>query len=187
MSQRKRVAFVVIVALQLLALLGLIAARIHLLRSGQRVLLKCEPVDPRSILSGDYVRLNFVISSFSAEEVERLDVDRRGFLRNETVYVGLTRSASEKYHRAGAISRDAARLRRRFPVVLRGTVVDDLRPAWRQQLSLRYGVEEYFVPQYEGRRIERQMRDAAVEVAVGASGESAIRRLFIGGQEVRFY
>jgi len=181
-ERRRRVAFVVLVALQLAALLGLIGWRLYLLRTGQTVLLRCEPVDPRSILSGDYVELNYTVSRFSRGQLAALGRKDDVFREHETVYVALERPAGERFHRAVAISRDLNELRQRHPIVLRGVVVG----FW-GELRLRYGVEHYFVPQNEGPRIERRMREASVELAVGASGESAIRRLFLGGEEVRFY
>lgn len=179
---RRRVAFVVLVALQLAALLGLIGWRLYLLRTGQTVLLRCEPVDPRSVLSGDYVELNYAISRFTKLQLAGLGLKDEVFREHETVYVALERRAGERFHDAVALSRDLKELRQRHPIVIRGVVAG----FW-GALRLRYGVEQYFVPQNEGPGIERRMREASVELAVGTTGESAIRRLFLGGEEVRFY
>jgi len=187
-ERRRRLAFVAIVVLQILVLAAMIARRVHLLQTGQRVRIQCEPIDPRSILSGDYVVLDFAISRFSRPEVQRL-VGVEGelrFRRHERVYVALEPVQDAPIRQAAAISRDLKRLRQRYQVVLRGTVRDDFDIRWSPRLRVRYGVEQYFVPQHEGRRIERQMRQTSVEVAVAPSGESAVRRLFIGGQELTF-
>ena len=183
MNRGKRAAFVVIVVLQLLVLALMIARRVHLLATGERVLLRCAPVDPRSLLSGDYVRLNFAISNFSEQKLARLNAGRESFREHDTIYVALEPAVGGAPRRAAAVSHDLTDLRRRFPVVLRGTVHSE---GWRGGLGVRYGVEEYFVPQGQGLRIEREMGNVAVEVAVARSGESALRRLFIDGQEVRF-
>jgi uncharacterized membrane-anchored protein len=76
------------------------------------------------------------------------------------------------------------RLRQRWPVVLRGTVREA--HAW-VGIDVRYGVEEYFVPQHQGRRIEQQISRTSVELAVAPSGASGIKRLFIDDQEVVFH
>lgn len=191
--RNRKISFVVLVALQLALLAAMIARRVYLLRTGKTVLLKCEPVDPRSLLSGDYVVLNYSISRFSRDEVKRLACaadpgERCGRIklrRHERIYVALSPTPGAPTAEAAAISRDPERLRR-FPVVLRATVRQDFFPSWASSLQVRYGVEQYFVPQHAGRRIERQLGKTWVEVAVAPSGESAIRRLFISGREVEF-
>jgi uncharacterized membrane-anchored protein len=191
--RRKKIAYLVLVALQIALLAAMIARRVHLLRTGRTVLLRCEPVDPRSLLSGDYVVLNFSISRFSRDEVKRLACaadpgERCGEVKlrhHDRIYVALDPTPGAPTAKAVAIARDPERLRR-YPVVLRGTVRESFNPAWTPSLQVRYGVEQYFVPQHEGRRIEGQLGKTWVEVAVASSGESAIRRLFISGREVEF-
>ena len=53
---------------------------------------------------------------------------------------------------------------------------------------IKYGVEEYFVPQFEGLEIEKnlQIKNVYAELAVGTQGESAIKRLFINNREQEF-
>ena len=180
---KRRVAFIVIVALRLAALAGMIAWRLHLLQTGQRVQIQCQPIDPRSILSGDYVVLNFAISRLARGEVQ--GIEGQEFREHDRVYVAL-QPTHEPVARAVAVGRELEPLHRRYPLVLRGEVVRRFYPRWSKHLVVRYGVEQYFVPQREGRRIEHAMRQTSVELAVAASGESAIRRLFVGGQEVTF-
>lgn len=185
----RRLLFLAVVALQLLFLAGLVGKRLYLLRSGESALLACEPVDPRSILSGDYVRLNFTISRFTKEKLDELNLFNERFEPHQQVFVALERPPGQPHHRAVAISRDRSRLRQRWPLLIRGEVRGAY-PLSRGEgvaLEVRYGVEEYFVPQGEGLRIETSLRQTVVEVAVASSGESAIRRLFIDGKEVRFY
>ena len=56
MSGKKLVVAAVLLALAQIAFLSwIIAGRAAILRDGQEVLLKIEPVDPRDLLRGDYV------------------------------------------------------------------------------------------------------------------------------------
>ena len=55
--------FIIIVLFQVLLLVGIIAYRQYWVATGERVLLGTEPVDPRDIFRGDYVTLNYEISS----------------------------------------------------------------------------------------------------------------------------
>jgi uncharacterized membrane-anchored protein len=184
MSRRVRIGFIAVVAAQLLVLGIMVAKRVVLLRTGATVVLECVPVDPRSILSGDYVKLNYRVSRFNDEELRRLNPADERFKPSETVYVALERPAGGRFHEAREISHDRQRLRQRWPIVLRGTVREG--PSW-NGLGVRYGVEEYFVPQHQGRKIEQQIARTSVELAVSAAGESGIRRLFIDDQEVVFH
>lgn len=53
-------------------------------------------------------------------------------------------------------------------------------------LQIRYGVEEYFVPQGHGIDIENARGQITVEVAVSTAGESALRKIFIDDKQVIF-
>ena len=180
MKSFSRLAFVAMVVLQLLLLGGMIARRAYLLRTGKVVLLQCEPVDPRSLFSGDYVILNYGISRLDLTNTA-LNPNKENFLFNDRIYVALRQQRSGKFWEAVEVAHDLEFLRERYPVVLRGVC--------RNYQRVRYGVEQYFVPQFQGLAIERDIRrrQVAVELAVATSGESAVKRLFIAGQEVKFY
>ncbi len=194
--------FIAIVVVQLLVLAGMVFKRSQLLASPHSVLLQCEPVDPRSLLSGDYVILRYTISEFNPREMRRLNSFRENFSYGEWVYVALEPGArAGEAHRAVAVSKNLEKLREKHALILRGKSVSDYvapeagavlsadsdQGDWNEYLSLEYGVEEYFVPQYEGLAIENEIAKTTVEVALAASGESAIRRLFLDGEEVVFY
>lgn len=219
----QRALFVGIV-LSMFAVLGtMIYKREQILASPTRVLLECEPVDPRSILSGDYVILNYRISRFEGEEIAKLNVFEEDVPAGAYVYVALRKQSSPskpalkleavdsagealpQLHTAVAFSQDPDRLRAdaRFAdaILIRGKVVyssglfrsqDNTQlPAppegQYRYLELEYGLESYFVPQHEGRSIERDLARATVLVAVTPAGQSAVRDLFLDGEKVRFY
>jgi uncharacterized membrane-anchored protein len=55
-----------------------------------------------------------------------------------------------------------------------------------ERLQIGYGIERYFVPQGEGREIERSRNEGKVSVvaAVTPAGRAAIKRLLLGGKPV---
>ena len=62
MSGKKLVLAAIVLALAQIGFLSwMIAGRAAILRNGQEVLLKVEPIDPRDLLRGDYVRLGYEI------------------------------------------------------------------------------------------------------------------------------
>jgi len=80
--------FIFFVLLQVALLVGIIAYRQYWVATGERILLRTAPVDPRDIFRGDYVSLRYDISI--------LDLDGLGakgsFKSNEKVYVVLEKN-----------------------------------------------------------------------------------------------
>ncbi|MEM7012851.1 MAG: GDYXXLXY domain-containing protein [Verrucomicrobiota bacterium] len=181
-NKLKPVLFIIVVVFQL-AFLGLIIFQQEQLKNnGALIRLKCEPVDPRSLISGDYVILNYEISSFESEEVENLIKGPNDFDRGKPVWVALQKDADSDFWKVSAIANEREHLKRE-ELVLRGRA----RGGWSSRLNVAYGLEQYFVPQYQGKDIENNMASASVEVAVDDSGQSAVVRLFLEGEEVKFH
>lgn len=69
----------ILILINLIVLLGLfnnsILKKEELLSNGQTILLKLAPVDPRSLMQGDYMRLNYDISS----NINTDSISKRGF------------------------------------------------------------------------------------------------------------
>jgi uncharacterized membrane-anchored protein len=78
-----RTRFIIIVLLQILLLTGIIAYRQYWVSTGERIMLRTEPVDPRDIFRGDYVVLTY--------EISNLDLTALGsnekFSSKERIYV----------------------------------------------------------------------------------------------------
>ena len=74
---------VIVVALQTAALFVMVGMKQYTLSTGAPIVLKTEPIDPRSLFSGDYVRLNYSISQLP---IDQLAGDRT-FERGDTIYV----------------------------------------------------------------------------------------------------
>lgn len=180
MKSFQKAAFIVVVIMQIAVLGVMIGKRIYLLNTGVKVLLKCEPVDPRSLISGDYVILNYEVSSLPNALYTGTDIKK--LKTNDTVYVALGKPADGKYWVAKSFSSDSSTLKKTYPVVMRGKIRDTY-----STFRVRYGVEDYFVPQNQGFQIEQKMGDISVEVSISNTGESAISRLFISDREVTFY
>ncbi len=177
---------VLLIVLLQRALLGaMIATRQWTLNTGTPIVLETQPVDPRSLFRGDYVTFNYTIS--------RLNLDLLGgedeFQHNETVYVVL--APGEPYWQPVSVYHS-------YPVLadgqvaLKGEVVYTMESAWNPQtsksepckcLQVRYGIEDYFVPEGEGHRLERPKQGETVmlRIAVDRNGSGAIAALLING------
>ncbi|NWF94440.1 MAG: GDYXXLXY domain-containing protein [Syntrophaceae bacterium] len=95
-----RSKFILLVLLQVAVLSGIIAYRQYWVATGERILLKTAPVDPRDLFRGDYVNLRYDISTI---DLEKLGVKER-FQERERVYVVLERNPDSTFD-ATSVSR----------------------------------------------------------------------------------
>ena len=92
MKRWASIAFWVVVAGQLVFLLGFIAVKEVALRTGTEVVLQTVPVDPRSLLQGDYAILDYEIATLH-EHMQRPGRGRKGLRRTEGRVGSLVRGA----------------------------------------------------------------------------------------------
>jgi GDYXXLXY protein len=169
-----------------IALIGLMVVdRVMILRTGTDVTLQTRPLDPRDFLRGDYVVLGYDISSVPAGALK----DEPSAGPDTPVFVKLAPNR-DGFHEA--ISVHAAPVDVAIPeVLIRGHVISgascgkDLH-AFCATLQVRYGIERYFVPEGEGRKLEnaRNQRKLTIVAAVAPTGRAAIKRLLIDGEPV---
>ncbi len=174
---KRRLWFTLAVTLQIAVLLIMIGSRWFLLAHGTKILLQTVPVDPWDLFRGDYVILNYEISELDLGIIASGSEEYRS---NDTVFVALVPEG--KHMAAAAVSH-------RQPddgsLFMQGTVRHY--SSYDNKLYVSYGIESYFVPQHQGRDIERADPAALdVEVSVDDRGKSALSRLFIDGREVIF-
>lgn len=162
-----------------------IAGRASLLRNGAEVLLKVQPVDPRDLLRGDYVRLGYDISSVPAAQFVPAisgDID----YVERPVWV-LLRPGADGVFAAEAASFDRTALPEPASgdVVIAGTAEGS--PGTGGSASITYGIERFYLPEGKGKPIEVDMRTRSffVVAAVGENGTAQIKR-FLDGTTVLF-
>ena len=173
-------------ALIQIALLGaMIVDRAQILRDGTEVKLQTRPIDPRDLLRGDYVILGYDISQLKTGALK----DQPAGSHNPAVFVKLSPKPDGLYE---AVSVHATAVPVTSPeVLIRGRVTygancgsDGL--SFCDTLTVRYNLEQYFVPEGEGKKLEdaRNQRKLTVVAAVLPSGRAAIKRLLLDGQPV---
>jgi uncharacterized membrane-anchored protein len=164
-----RLAFLVVVGAQVLFLVGFIAQKETTLRTGREVTLQTVPVDPRDLFRGDYVNLRYTVSTLETRGMPTHDI----FAPGDTVYVLLDVSGEVAVARAVA-----KQPRGGWDVFIRGTVREASGEL--QMLRVEYGLESYFVPEGQGRPIERAQDVKAVAVVDG-NGRAILSRLIVDG------
>jgi len=177
--------FVLAAAIQIALISVMVYDRVGVLREGTEVTLQTRPVDPRDFLRGDYVVLNYEITNLPAGALK--DTPSKG--RGTPVFVKLVRKpdgvyAADSVHAGPVPVADGEALIRGR--VLGGAVCGVGRRRFCETLHINYGIERYFVPQDEGKEIERSRNQGRVSVvaAVTPAGRAAIKRLLLGGKPV---
>ncbi len=170
----KKKIFILLGIFWLVIIGGFIGFKEYTLRTGQEVLLKTVPIDPRDLFRGDYVVLRYDISTIDLGSVV---VERTDLKSGDKVYVGL--DIKEKY----AVAINIYSTSPKDGLYIKGTVKD----VSGNRFNIEYGIESYFVPEGEGKVIERQRgKNVDVKVSIDKSGNSVIKSLLIDGQEVKF-
>lgn len=185
---RLRTALLLVVVVQSLVLAGMIAKRQWTLATGALVVLETRPVDPRSLFQGDYVRIQYAIGQLRLDQLAGDDE----FRRHQRIFVVLEPGAP--YWTPVSVWRERPTV---APpqVVIRGEVEYASDSLWnpetseverRPNVQVRYGIENYFVPEGEGRAIERPRTGDSVSlrIAVDNRGEAAIHALLVNGEEI---
>jgi uncharacterized membrane-anchored protein len=172
LNARERKVLLITVAAQLVILVAMIALRAIPLVTGQTVLVKVAPVDPRDLFRGDYVILSYDFSRVSQEEIDGISDKERGSwkkLEGRAVYVPLVPDSNGVHMRAGKAT------------VVKPLAGLFLKGHMKRYGSVEFGIEACYVQEGAGRRYELAIRDRqlSAELAVTSSGQAALRGLRI--------
>ena len=172
MSKRATlVAFIVAVAIQILILVAVPARKVFTMATGKTVVLKVQPVDPYSILSGYYATLGFDISRVDAFPNAR----------------GMSQEFSDGAWLYAIVEKGEDGTWK--PISLEPELpanLPDNRAALLGRINhgaIRYGIEEFYIPEAKrysiAEDLSRNVDKARVEIKVDRSGHTALERLII--------
>ncbi len=175
---KKTIVFIIAAAWFLIALV-IIISKEHLLSTGQAILLETVPVDPRDMLRGDYVILNYKISTINLSQVTS---ELNSYSAGQYVMIKLEPEGKLWQPKAVWVKNAPA-----GGVSIRGKVKSSLGA----QLRLEYGLESYFVPEGKGSKIEEYLRRnsagmVTVEIIVDNKGRAMIKQILINEAPVQF-
>ena len=187
-------AVFILAVIQTIILAWLVNGRVSILRSHDVVTLKSEPVDPRDLFRGDYVVLSYAISRLALDGLPG-DKDLK---QGDTVYVEISPKRdtwlAEGVWRKPPTPADGNKIIRgrvagvtknvpRVQPTHSGRDVEETPCPECEMVTLAYGIESYFVPEGQGRKLEeeRNARALSVDVAIGRDGEAAIKGVRLNG------
>jgi uncharacterized membrane-anchored protein len=164
--------FLLIGVFWILIILTFVGYKEFTLQTGDEVLLKTAPVDPRDLFRGDYVILSYQIGNL---DLPSLTSNNEEFENGDKFYLSL--DVEDGYATASKIHKNPPKQ----GLFIRGTVMS----VSRGRLRAEYGIESYFVPEDEGRIIERRS-GLDVKVAIDNFGNAVIKSLILDDKEVSF-
>lgn len=182
----KKASFIVAVSGQIALLVLLVLYKLATYSSGTEILLKLQPVDPRDLLRGDYVTVRYDISRVNSYSSERIQT-------GDTVYVPLVKGyegGNKFWTSYGGVTKQLPTTDTRGQVYIQGIVQsggaapgsvrkDEFMSPSDSQLVIRYGIEDYFIPEGTGRQAELNTGTAYARVAVDDSGKAIIKQLYL--------
>lgn len=153
----------IVVASQIAGLLAFAGVREVRLIAGTEVILQTAPIDPRSLMQGDYAILDYAIAE--------LPDDLADLPTGSIVYIRLAESDTGVWQSTAHFT---------------GPHPDDGRTYIRGEVNaqgrLDFGIGTYFVPEGTGHIIENAV-DVKVVVSLDRAGRAAIKRVLVDGDE----
>lgn len=171
---RFKAGFFAALAVQFILLSSVIAFKQFTIWTGETVVLRVEPLDPRDLFRGDYVRLRFAISRIDPAAVG--GDDDIGY---DSIWVELVPGED-------GIWQPAAIWRRRPTladghVAIKGDIIG-VPYSTSPFVEVEYGVEDVFIPAGAGRTIETATGTVTLETKVDLFGRAIARRILIDGR-----
>ncbi|MGM0854038.1 MAG: GDYXXLXY domain-containing protein [Bacillota bacterium] len=156
----KRLGILLIICLQA----GWIGYQVYsnetLLQDGETIILELQPVDPRSLLQGDYVELNYTIS-----QLEDTTIDDNG-----PITLVLRKNTQGIHEYTGVYNLDGKwntpYNKKPGDVHLNGKVTS----SWDNSVQVTYGIEHFFIPEGTGLDVEGKVKAAVVKVSDKGDG-----------------
>jgi uncharacterized membrane-anchored protein len=170
MSKKK--IFIGIGIFWLLIIWSFVAFKEFTLQTGKEVFLETRPVDPRDLFRGDYVVLNYQISTIKLDGFSYQESD---FKENDKIYVQL------KVENKIASLYTLSKKKPKEWIFLKGVV----KRIYDGQIFIEYGIESYFVPEGKGKQIEKDMGKIYTKIAIDDFGNAVIKWLILNGLELK--
>lgn len=154
----------IIVCLWLVLICSFVLKQEFTLKTGREFLLKTVPIDPRDLLRGDYVILNY--------EVAQIPPYYRDYGENKTVYVMLRTDSKNIAHFDGISDKQPKTLFLKGRTGKCQTII----PFSRNGRCVSFGIESYFVKEGTGRTLEKDLRNGTlVRVTTDKNGNAKVK------------
>ncbi|RWN66326.1 MAG: hypothetical protein EOR99_16265 [Mesorhizobium sp.] len=182
MTGKKLIISAVVLALVQIGFLSwTIAGRAAILRDGRQVLLRVEPVDPRDLLRGDFIRLGYEISQIPVKLIANVPAGKLSS-DDTSVVVRLKQGADGYWEATTAWFGKAPAPAASDEVDIVGQVAEGWDLSAATSITPEYGIERFYLPEGEGIAIQNDMRvrPFGIRVAIAKDGTAQIKALMDG-------
>lgn len=184
MTANRLIVSALVLALAQIGFLGwIINSRAAILRSGQEILLKVKPVDPRDLLRGDYVRLDYDISDIPVRLISNAPAGLFSTVDGD-IFVRVRKEADGYWRPVSAAFDAPATPAAEGEVDIKGHVAAGWSLGEGGSVGPQYGLERFYLPEGQGMDIEKDMnvRPFGIRAAIGKDGTAQIKALVDGDQ-----
>ncbi len=168
---KKKEKYILAVLVQIVIILALVLTQISILFSPKTIFLKIVPEDPRDLLRGDYITFQYNISRVP-QSYFRGDRVKKG----DMVYVILKRSG-KKYWDVWYVQKSKPQ---ESDIFIKGRVAGN---NFDGSIRIKYGIEEYYIPEGVGRDFRFFGKEVLAEVKVDRNGNSLLKQIYIDGKK----
>ena len=168
----KKKIFIIIGIFWIVIIGGFITFKEFTLLTGEEILLKTRPIDPRDLFRGDYVILRYDISTINTNVLTYQGFD---FKKDDKVYVLLNIDDQK----IGSLA-NIAKNKPKEGIFIEGTI----KRIRNNKLNIEYGIESYFVPEGIGKKIEKNLGKIYTKIAVDNFGNAIIKSLVLDGKDI---
>ncbi|MCK9225953.1 MAG: GDYXXLXY domain-containing protein [Candidatus Muirbacterium halophilum] len=169
MSKNKKYIYITIVIIQVLFLLFMVYSKHNHIEKGKKIILKVNPVDPRSIMRGEYIRLTYDFSELEIKLENKLP-------KGEAIYIILKNNLNVWSYNGYSLKKPEKNLTFIKGHVKYSYAVLDNEKNKKFKLFINFGIEDYYVE--EGKAIDYENKinneDLYVKVSLNSNGEGIV-------------
>jgi len=174
---KKTSLLIIIIVIQIALLSAMVLNSYAVILWGEKVLLKVEPVDPRSLFQGDYVRLGYSFSNLDLTKIQH-DLDPQKIEYQDKIYLVLQEKG--RTWEVVLATKDKAKINGQ--VYIEGKMLytspgDLSEEQWKEikekgleppanTLHLKLPIEQYYLPEGKGLEIEEQIKEGEIYAQV---------------------
>lgn len=169
----KNFKFSLALGFQTLALIAIIIYKMSISLGGTEVFLRIEPYDPRDPFRGDYITFRY--SDLSTISLYYIRGDADGLKKGQEVYVTL-----EKQDRFWLPINVTKAKPDTDELIIKGIIDETSRSL--DTINLKYGIEEYFIPEGTGQNIFFDDKETVAKVAIDENGNAVLKEIYLDGK-----
>lgn len=198
LTKKTLLKFSLAVAAQIVIVLVMILFKYSVFAGGQSVFLHAEPFDPRDPLRGDYMVFTYDISEIQPYYFANYN-EKTGepieYKVGDTVYVALNTyrmySDSNLFGRQASVSLVSLD-KPTSGLFIKGVITEKTEPVTTDELwgstsemyRVKYGIEDYFIPENSGHQRDLLFRDdITAQVMVDDNGNVILKQMYVGDKK----